>query len=253
MAKRIINTSPVDIERELVNKGNIYVIELDEAGRGALAGDLAIGYCVLPLERTDEWLLSTFEGVTDSKKLSAKRRNELAKVIHKNALTCGVVHASPQHIDECGLSQTVKDFTDLAIEDAIFGLRERSMANSAWPSPDESRIYILGDKGLFTPYHPISFPYPMTDYVNGELKSLSIAAASIIAKVTRDETMIIVEPEDDIKWGFAKHKGYGTAEHIAAIEKYGVSDIHRKTFAPISSMLLNAAAIEQIKQQEDKQ
>lgn len=237
MAKKTIFTSPTDLETDLVKRGYTYVIGIDEAGRGALAGGLALGYCALPLNRSAEWLKLTFEGITDSKRLSAKRRQELFEVIQKNALACGAVHATAQHIDECGLSQTVKDYTALAIEDAIFEIGERSKHDLSLLSPDQARIFILGDKGLYIDYHPIHFPYPMADYVGGEMKSLSIAAASIMAKVSRDKIMETIESEDHIQWNFAKHKGYGTADHISAIRQYGVHDIHRKSFAPIPSIL----------------
>lgn len=237
--KRVIKTSPIDLELELKDKGFSYVIGIDEAGRGALAGGLYIGYCVLPLEKPESWIMKTFEGVTDSKNLTEKRRNDLKKVIEENAVVFGSVDIHPRIIDDSGLSESNRIGVKFAIDAVIEVLLYTKHVDNPilYPDPYDARIAILGDKGLYVDYHPMSFPYTMKDYVNGELKSLSIAAASIMAKVNRDEAMKKIESDDDIKWEFAKHKGYGTAAHIAAIKEHGVHYLHRKTFAPIPTIL----------------
>ncbi len=173
---------------------------VDEAGRGPLAGPVVAGAVVLPKNTTILY-------VNDSKKLSEKKREELYDIIMSQALCVGVGVASAQLIDEINILQATYEAMRQAI--SSLPLKPDLLLNDAVTIPR------VGIKQV-----PI---------VKGDAKSLSIAAASIIAKVTRDRMMReydILFPE----YGFAGHKGYGSADHIAAIKEYGPSPIHRATF-----------------------
>lgn len=173
---------------------------VDEAGRGPLAGPVAAGAVILP------------EGcrifhINDSKKLSPKRREELYEIIMEQAVAVGVGMASPRRIDEVNILQATYEAMREAIEN--LAVKPDILLNDAVTIP-----------GVEIRQVPI---------VKGDAKSITIGAASIVAKVTRDRLMgeyDALYPE----YGFAAHKGYGTAAHIAAIQKYGPSPIHRRTF-----------------------
>jgi len=173
---------------------------IDEAGRGPLAGPVAAGAVILPKDCTILYL-------NDSKKLSEKRREELFLEIKEKAVVWNVAIASPQRIDEINILQATYE----AMRNAVAGLSVLPdiLLNDAVTIP-----------GLSMKQVPI---------IKGDAKSVSIAAASILAKVTRDHMMIEYDklyPE----YGFAKHKGYGTAAHIAVLKELGPTPIHRKTF-----------------------
>ena len=173
---------------------------VDEAGRGPLAGPVVAGAVILP---RDTLILY----VNDSKKLSEKKREELYDVIMSEALCAGVGIVSPEVIDEINILQATYEAMRQAV--ASLKIKPDILLNDAVTIP-----------GLDMRQIPI---------IKGDAKSLSIAAASIIAKVTRDRMM---REYDRIfpEYGFAEHKGYGSAKHIAAIKKYGPSPIHRTTF-----------------------
>ena len=173
---------------------------IDEAGRGPLAGPVVAGAVILPEDSKILWL-------NDSKQLSAKKREELYDVIMEEAISVGVGYASPARIDEINILQATYE----AMREAISKL-------SVQPQ-------ILLNDAVTIPQIEI----PQVPIVKGDAKSVSIAAASIIAKVTRDRLMVEYDkimPE----YGFASHKGYGSKSHIEAIQKYGPSPIHRATF-----------------------
>lgn len=177
-----------------------YICGIDEAGRGPLAGPVVAGAVILP-ENCDLLYLN------DSKKLSAKKREELYEVILKEAVAVGVGYASPQRIDEINILQATYEAMREAVDK--LDVKPQILLNDAVTIPGLS--------------------YPQVPIIKGDGKSASIAAASIIAKVTRDRLMVEYDklmPE----YGFASHKGYGAKEHIAALKKYGPSPIHRKTF-----------------------
>lgn len=173
---------------------------VDEAGRGPLAGPVVAGAVILP---TDHLILY----LNDSKKLSAKKRDELYDVIIKEAVSLGIGMASPARIDEIGILNATYE----AMREAIAALK---------PAPDVLLNDAVKIPELLTMQVPI---------IHGDAKSASIAAASILAKVTRDRLM---EEYDALfpMYGFAKHKGYGTADHKAALLKYGPCAIHRRQF-----------------------
>lgn len=177
-----------------------WVCGIDEAGRGPLAGPVVAGAVILPQDSKILWL-------NDSKKLSAKKREELYDVIMEEAIAVGVGYASPARIDEINILQATYE----AMREAIskLGIVPQILLNDAVTIP-----------GVTIPQVPI---------IKGDAKSVSIAAASIIAKVTRDRLMMEydkVMPE----YGFAANKGYGAASHIEALKKYGPSPIHRASF-----------------------
>lgn len=173
---------------------------IDEAGRGPLAGPVVAGAVVFPAD-TD------ITGINDSKKLTEKKREELYDLIMEKAVSVGIGMASPQRIDEINILQATYE----AMREAI------------------SKLSVTPDLLLNDAVTIPELPMKQVAIVKGDAKSVSIGAASIIAKVTRDRLMYEydkVMPE----YGFAKHKGYGTKEHIEAIKKYGSSPIHRTTF-----------------------
>ncbi len=187
-------------ERELWQTGKRFVAGVDEAGRGPLAGPVVAAAVVFPRE-------FIIDGIKDSKTLSEKKRTDLFEQIHLKALSIGVGSVDHILIDEIN----VLNATFKAMHKAIDELE---------PAPE----HLLVDG----PYFP-ELNIPASKIVDGDSKCFTIAAASIIAKVIRDKMMI---EYDKIypQYGFAKHKGYGTEEHIEAIRKYGFCEIHRKSF-----------------------
>ena len=177
-----------------------YVCGIDEAGRGPLAGPVVAGAAILPKD-------CGFLGINDSKQLSEKKREELYSVILEEAVAVGIGMASPQRIDEINILMATYE----AMRQAIQNLSV---------VPD-----ILLNDAVCIPQVEI----PQVPIIRGDAKSISIGAASILAKVTRDRLMVEYDkimPE----YGFARHKGYGTSEHIEAIRVYGPSSIHRQSF-----------------------
>lgn len=177
-----------------------HICGIDEAGRGPLAGPVVAGAVILQRNCKIRYL-------NDSKKLSASRRDALYDEIMEKAVAVGVGMASPARIDEINILQATYEAMRQAI--SKLAVQPDILLNDAVTIPD-----------IIIPQVPI---------IKGDAKSMSIAAASIIAKVTRDRIMLDYDklmPE----YGFAAHKGYGSAAHIAALQKYGPSPIHRKTF-----------------------
>lgn len=187
-------------ENEGYNRGYLYIGGIDEAGRGPLAGPVVASVVVFKKN-------TKIEGVNDSKKLSEAKRDELFDIIKKEALDYGIGIVNNEEIDEFNILNA----TYMAMKKAINCLKK---------TPD----YLLVDAATIPGIDIVQNPI-----VKGDLKSISIAAASILAKVTRDSIMYQydrVYPE----YGFKSHKGYGTKEHYEAIEKHGITPIHRKSF-----------------------
>ena len=201
-------------ENKYWQSGKKYLAGIDEAGRGPLAGPVAAAAVILP-QNVD------LPEVTDSKKISEKKRERLFDEIYKIALSIGVGVVHEEVIDEKNILQ------------ATFQAMRQSVGQLS-VIPDI--LLVDGNKADIKHYEQESI-------INGDQKSLSIAAASIIAKVTRDRMMRqfdIVFPE----YGFAKHKGYGTKQHIEAIQKSKATPIHRKSFNPVSHHLPNMAYLQ---------
>ncbi len=187
------------IEDELRAAGKI-VAGVDEAGRGCLAGPVVAGAVILDENRP-------IQGLKDSKKLSAKRREELFEEITEKALAYSVGITGPGKIDQINILQAAL----LAMEKAVLTLRKK---------PD----CVLIDGNSKT-----SLPIEQKAIIKGDSKCASIAAASILAKVTRDRMMVEIESEYP-EYGFSIHKGYPTRQHLEALEKHGPCPIHRKSF-----------------------
>jgi ribonuclease HII len=197
--QRLIEIKKID--KEFFDMGMKYVCGIDEAGRGPLAGPVVVASVVMPAD-------SMIEGVNDSKKVTESKREKLYEIITKEAISYGVGIIYQDEIDEINILQATKKGLTKAIE-----------------AMDVIPNVILVD--ALTGIDTCGVPYK--SIIKGDAKSYSIAAASIIAKVTRDRIMREwdkVYPE----YGFAGHKGYGTAKHIATIKEYGLCPIHRKTF-----------------------
>lgn len=188
-------------DKEFYDMGLNYICGIDEAGRGPLAGPVVVASVIMPKD-------SRIEGVNDSKKVSEKKREKLYDQILEEAISYGIGIIYQDEIDEINILQATKK----GLTEALKSMKVK---------PDAILVDALtGIDTLGIPYKSI---------IKGDATSYSIAAASIIAKVTRDRIMRewdSVYPE----YGFAGHKGYGTAKHIAAIKQYGLCPIHRKSF-----------------------
>lgn len=211
MAKRTVTTASLELEMELHAQGYTLIAGLDEAGRGAWAGPVAAGAVILPLDRED--LAEVLEGVNDSKLLTPERRAELAPIIKEVATCWAVGRVTNAEVDEFGIVTATK----FAMERAL-----RKLAQD----PD----YLLIDAlTLSEDVMPLDHQMRL---IKGDQRSLSIAAASILAKVTRDEYMVGLD-EQFPEYDFAGNKGYGTKSHRAGLERSGPCRAHRHSFKPI--------------------
>lgn len=190
-----------EFETELYNNGINFIAGIDEVGRGPLVGPVVTAAVILPKDFYDE-------RINDSKKLTEKKRKLLYDVIMENAISVGIGISSENVIDEINILNATKR----AMLEAV---------NNLSVKPEHLLIDAV----------KLNTDIPQTSIIKGDAKSESIAAASIIAKVTRDRMMVELDkihPEYDFK----HNKGYGTKKHIEAIRKYGIIKEHRKTFAP---------------------
>ncbi len=183
------------------------VCGVDEAGRGPLCGQVVAAAVILDPARP-------IEGLNDSKKLSERARERLAPLIRERALAWAVAEASVEEIDRLNILQA----TMLAMQRAVAAIGI---------APDEVRI-----DGNRCP----TLPYPARAIVKGDATEPSISAASILAKTARDEAMRALDLRYP-HYGLARHKGYPTAAHLAAIERHGVADFYRRSFAPVRKLI----------------
>ena len=190
----------IDYEMEHWKNGKLYIAGVDEAGRGPLAGPVVAAAVIFPLG-------VEIDGVNDSKQLSAKERERLFDIINEKAISVGVGIVEHTIIDEVNILNA----TFRSMHEAIGKLTNQ---------PD----HLLIDGPRFAGAN-----IPFTTIINGDAKCFSIAAASIIAKVTRDRLMKEYDKQYP-QYGFAKHKGYGTKAHLEAIKKPGPCEIHRRSF-----------------------
>lgn len=197
-----------EYEKELYKKNIKYIGGVDEVGRGPLIGPVVAACVVLP----KDFIL---EGLTDSKKLSEKKRDIFYEYIVNNALAYGVGVISPKRIDKINIYEATKE----AMKDAI-----KQVQNQL---PLE---HVLIDA------MPLELNIPSTSIIKGDAKSISIAAASVVAKVTRDKMMYELDKKYPM-YGFASHKGYPTKKHIEAIHKYGLIDGYRMTYGPVKEVV----------------
>ena len=193
-------------ENELYEQGVKYIAGVDEAGRGPLAGPVVAAAVILKKD-------TTFKYVNDSKKLSEKQRLLALEEIKANAIAIGIGISSVDEIDRINIYRASRE----AMISAINQLKVR---------PE----FLLIDA------MPMEIDIPLKSIIKGDAKSVSIAAASIIAKTTRDAYMVEMDKVFP-KYNFKQHKGYGTKEHLEAIHQYGITPIHRKTYEPIKSLL----------------
>lgn len=192
-------------EKKYRKGGFSLIVGADEAGRGPLAGPVCAAACLLPMDFENE-------DINDSKQLTEKKREKLFPLIKERALAYGVAFASAEEIDKFNIYEATK----MAMRRAI------------------RQIKVPYDL-ILTDAMPLKgFDKPVIPIIKGDAKAETIAAASILAKVTRDHFMIELDglyPQ----YGFRKHKGYGTKEHLLALEKYGpIEGVHRKSFAPVA-------------------
>ncbi|MGT2846361.1 ribonuclease HII [Streptococcus massiliensis] len=193
-------------EKDLYAQGYELIAGIDEVGRGPLAGPVVAAAVILPRN-------CKIKGLNDSKKIPKKKHEEIYRAVQEAALAIGVGVIGNQIIDQVNIYQATK----LAMQEALVQLK---------PQPD----YLLIDA------MELEIALPQQSIIKGDANSLSIAAASIVAKVTRDKMMTDfdgVYPGYD----FAQNAGYGTQAHLAGLEKYGITPIHRTTFEPVKSMI----------------
>lgn len=195
-------------EKELYEKGFKLIAGTDEVGRGPLVGPVVAAAVILPKNYQ-------LDGLTDSKKLSEKKRDKFYDIIMKEAVSVGIGVVDAKTIDEINILEASR----LAMKKAIMNLKI---------VPE----YVLSDAMKL---NNIDIPY--TDIIHGDALSLSIAAASVIAKVTRDRMMYELDVQYPL-YGFAKHKGYPTKLHLENLRKYGVLDNYRFSYKPVKEILM---------------
>ncbi len=197
----LIITPDFSYETEAKSKGYKYICGVDEAGRGPLAGPVCAAAVILP-----ENII--IEGLNDSKKLSERKRETLYDIIIQKAIAYSIAYGTLEEIEK----YNILNATYLAMNRAIEGLSIKA----DYALIDGNRV-------------PADIKIPCKTVIKGDSKSASIAAASILAKVTRDRLLIEYDKKYP-KYNFKKHKGYGTKEHYEAINKYGVCEVHRLSF-----------------------
>jgi len=200
------------LEYVLRARGHEFVAGVDEVGRGPLAGPVTAGAVIFAKGTSEKCTL----GIRDSKQLTSTKRELLNDHIQQIALATGLGEATTEEIDAVGIAPATRLAMARAIEN--LGMQPDALLIDAFP---------LNDLRL-----------PQLHPKKGDTISLSIAAASIIAKVARDHYMRNMDHEFP-NYGFARHKGYGTREHIEALQRFGPCPIHRKTFKPVSTMVTN--------------
>lgn len=193
-------------ERELINKGINLIAGVDEVGRGPLVGPVVTAAVILPINYH-------LEGLTDSKKLTPKKRDIFYDILMRDAISIGIGIKDEKIIDEVNIYEATK----LAMVEAI---------NNLSIKPEHVLIDAM----------PLDIDINHTSIIKGDAKSLSIAAASVIAKVTRDRMMNELDKKYPM-YDFKNNKGYPTKKHVEAINQYGIIEEHRKTYGPVKDYL----------------
>lgn len=189
-------------ERELNKKGIKLIAGVDEVGRGPLIGPVVAAAVILPKD-------FSLNGLTDSKKLSEKKREEFYEIIKKEAISIGVGIISEKRIDEINIYEATKE----AMTEAINNLQVK---------PEHILIDAM----------PLNLDIPTTSIIKGDLLSISISASSVIAKVTRDHILYDIDKEYPM-YDLKNNKGYGTKKHLEGIKKYGITKYHRLSYKPV--------------------
>ena len=205
--EKLIVTDNLSYEKELYAKGITLIAGVDEVGRGPLVGPVVTAAVILPVNYH-------LEGLTDSKKLTEKKRNEFYKIIMQDAISVAIGIKDNKVIDEVNIYEATK----LAMYEAI------------------NKLHVKPEHVLIDAMKLDKLEVPSTSIIKGDLKSESIAAASVIAKVTRDSMMYELDLEYP-EYGFKNHKGYPTKSHIENVKQYGLLDNYRFTFSPISDLI----------------
>ena len=193
-------------EKELYGEGISLIAGVDEVGRGPLYGPVVCAAVILPKNYQ-------LDGLTDSKQISEKKRDNFFDIIMRDAISVSVAMRSPERIDEINIYAATKE----AMIEAVNNLEVK---------PEHVLVDAM----------PLDLDIPTTSIIKGDAKSLSIAAASVIAKVTRDRMMYEVD-QIHPEYNFKNHKGYPTKAHLEAIKKYGLFDGYRKTYGPVKELL----------------
>lgn len=195
-------------EKELIKEGITLIGGIDEVGRGPLVGPVVAACVILPLNYK-------LKGLTDSKKLTEKKRDEFYDILQKDAISIGIGIIDEKIIDEINIYEATKKAMITAV-------------NNMSIKPEHVLIDAM----------KLDIEIPSTSIIKGDSKSLSIAAASVIAKVTRDRMLITLDEKYPM-YDFIHNKGYPTKKHLEAIEKYGIIKEHRKSYGPVKDYLLN--------------
>lgn len=195
-------------EKELYEQNYTLIGGVDEVGRGPLIGPVVAACCVLPKD-------FKLEGLTDSKKLSEKKRNLFFEYIKEHAVAYGIGIISPERIDEINIYEASKEAMIMAINEV------KKQINLEVVLVDAMKLEL---------------DIPSIPIIHGDALSISIAAASVLAKVTRDDMMYELDEKYPM-YGFGSHKGYPTKKHVEAINKYGLIDGYRKTYGPVKEVL----------------
>lgn len=195
-------------ERDLRDKGIKFIAGVDEVGRGPLVGPVVAACVVLP----EKFQL---DGLTDSKKLSEKKRNFFFEEIKKQALGIGVGIIDEKKIDEVNIYEATKLAMKAAIDECLSNCKIEHILIDAMP---------------------LDLDIPTTSIIKGDLKSITISAASVIAKVTRDRMLDVLDEKYPM-YDFKHNKGYPTKKHVEAISKYGIIDEHRRSYGPVKEYL----------------
>ncbi|MEG2250748.1 MAG: ribonuclease HII [Bacilli bacterium] len=197
-------------ERELYDEGIEFIGGVDEVGRGPLIGPVVAACCVLPKD-------FVLEGLTDSKKLSEKKRDIFYDYIIENCLAYGISSVSPEEIDSINIYEASRKAMMKSIKKVSKQINLEHVLVDAMPLKD--------------------LKIKSTSIIKGDAKSISIAAASVLAKVTRDKMMYKLDKKYP-QYGYGKHKGYPTKMHIEAINKYGLIEGYRKTYGPVKQIIM---------------
>lgn len=195
-------------EKELINNGITLIGGIDEVGRGPLVGPVVASCVILPVNYK-------LEGLTDSKKLTEKKRNEFYDILMKEAVSIGIGIIDEKRIDEINIYEATKEAMISAI-------------NNMDIKPEHILIDAM----------KLDISIPSTSIIKGDSKSLSIAAASVIAKVTRDRMLDSLHEKYPM-YDFIHNKGYPTKKHLEAIKEYGIIKEHRKSYGPVKDYLMN--------------
>lgn len=205
----------LEFEKKLYEKNITLIAGIDEVGRGPLCGPVVACACILPVNYQ-------LKGLNDSKKISEKRREELYEILIKEAVSYGIGIVDEKRIDEINIREASREAMEIAVKNLNI-------------KPEHLLIDAMN----------INIDLPQDNIIKGDIRSLSISAASVIAKVTRDRMMYELDKEYP-EYGFKKHKGYPTKEHLTNLQKFGILSNYRFTYRPVSDLINSGVEIHEI-------